>query len=110
PGKAHGPIVARDTFVYFDNDAKVHAPFDAQRLAEQLGTSSSHGAASDHVHRRGVRRNSVTGNRSVTVSSPSRGRQGFSSANPAVCARPRQAAATRSSERANWAPEPLVRG
>lgn len=28
---------SRDVFVYFDNDAKVHAPFDAQRLAERLG-------------------------------------------------------------------------
>jgi len=27
----------RDVFVYFDNDAKVHAPFDALRLAERLG-------------------------------------------------------------------------
>ncbi len=27
----------RDVFVYFDNDAKVYAPFDAQRLAERLG-------------------------------------------------------------------------
>ncbi len=26
----------RDVFVYFDNDAKVHAPFDAQRLTERL--------------------------------------------------------------------------
>jgi uncharacterized protein YecE (DUF72 family) len=26
----------RDIFVYFDNDAKVHAPFDAQRLVERL--------------------------------------------------------------------------
>lgn len=26
----------RDTFVYFDNDAKVHAPFDAIRLRERL--------------------------------------------------------------------------
>ena len=25
-----------DVFVYFDNDAKVHAPFDAQRLSAQL--------------------------------------------------------------------------
>jgi uncharacterized protein YecE (DUF72 family) len=24
-------------YVYFDNDAKVHAPFDAQRLVERLG-------------------------------------------------------------------------
>ena len=26
----------RDVFVYFDNDAKVHAPFDARRLAQRL--------------------------------------------------------------------------
>ncbi len=26
-----------DVFVYFDNDAKVYAPFDAQRLTAQLG-------------------------------------------------------------------------
>jgi len=26
-----------DVFVYFDNDAKVYAPFDAQRLATRLG-------------------------------------------------------------------------
>jgi uncharacterized protein YecE (DUF72 family) len=28
---------AHDVYVYFDNDAKVHAPFDAERLAERLG-------------------------------------------------------------------------
>ena len=27
----------RDVYVYFDNDAKVHAPFDARRLADRLG-------------------------------------------------------------------------
>jgi uncharacterized protein YecE (DUF72 family) len=27
----------RDVYVYFDNDAKVHAPFDAMRLAERVG-------------------------------------------------------------------------
>ncbi|MBT0769342.1 DUF72 domain-containing protein [Kineosporia sp. J2-2] len=27
----------RDVFVYFDNDAKVHAPYDAMALAERLG-------------------------------------------------------------------------
>jgi uncharacterized protein YecE (DUF72 family) len=27
----------RDVFVYFDNDVKVHAPFDATRLAHRLG-------------------------------------------------------------------------
>lgn len=28
---------ARDVYVYFDNDAKVHAPFDAQRLVTAVG-------------------------------------------------------------------------
>ena len=28
---------SRDVFVYFDNDAKVHAPFDAIRLSDRLG-------------------------------------------------------------------------
>jgi uncharacterized protein YecE (DUF72 family) len=28
---------ARDVYVYFDNDAKVHAPFDAERLARLVG-------------------------------------------------------------------------
>jgi uncharacterized protein YecE (DUF72 family) len=32
-----GPDRPRDVYVYFDNDAKVHAPFDAQRLAERVG-------------------------------------------------------------------------
>ena len=27
----------RDVYVYFDNDAKVHAPYDAKRLAERVG-------------------------------------------------------------------------
>ena len=27
----------RDVYVYFDNDAKVHAPFDARRLTERVG-------------------------------------------------------------------------
>jgi uncharacterized protein YecE (DUF72 family) len=26
-----------DVFIYFDNDANIYAPFDAQRLAERLG-------------------------------------------------------------------------
>jgi uncharacterized protein YecE (DUF72 family) len=30
-------VPARDVYVYFDNDAKVHAPFDAMRLIERLG-------------------------------------------------------------------------
>lgn len=29
----------RDAYVYFDNDRKVRAPFDAMRLAEMLGVS-----------------------------------------------------------------------
>ena len=28
-----------DVFVYFDNDAKVHAPFDAIALQERLGVA-----------------------------------------------------------------------
>lgn len=35
-GKQQGDGRSRDVFVYFDNDAKVHAPFDAIRLAERL--------------------------------------------------------------------------
>lgn len=45
-GKDEGYIVLakklkekRDVFVYFDNDAKVHAPFDAIRLAKRLGVN-----------------------------------------------------------------------
>jgi uncharacterized protein YecE (DUF72 family) len=34
---AHWRGEARDVYVYFDNDAKVHAPFDAARLAERVG-------------------------------------------------------------------------
>ena len=34
---AKRPAKRLDVFVYFDNDAKVYAPFDAQRLAAQLG-------------------------------------------------------------------------
>ncbi len=30
------PREPRDVYCYFDNDAKVHAPFDAQRLARRL--------------------------------------------------------------------------
>jgi len=30
---------SRDVFVYFDNDVKVRAPFDAMRLAQKLGAS-----------------------------------------------------------------------
>jgi len=36
----------RDVFIYFDNDAKVYAPFDATRLAKRLGVNwDSQGAA-----------------------------------------------------------------
>ncbi|HEX6069307.1 MAG TPA: DUF72 domain-containing protein, partial [Longimicrobiaceae bacterium] len=35
---------SRDAFVYFDNDAKVHAPKDAARLAERLGVERAAGA------------------------------------------------------------------
>ncbi len=35
-----------DVYVYFDNDIKVHAPFDAMRLAERVGAQRVDGAAS----------------------------------------------------------------
>jgi uncharacterized protein YecE (DUF72 family) len=35
--------VARDVFVYFDNDVKVHAPFDAASLMQKLGQSRAPG-------------------------------------------------------------------
>jgi uncharacterized protein YecE (DUF72 family) len=41
-GRTLGPpadIRPRDVYVYFDNDVKVHAPFDAIALAERLGTT-----------------------------------------------------------------------
>ena len=37
--------VKRDVFVYFDNDAKVHAPFDAIRLAKRLTAGGLAGPA-----------------------------------------------------------------
>lgn len=37
PAKTARATVPRDGFIFFDNDAKVHAPFDAQRLAARLG-------------------------------------------------------------------------
>ena len=33
---AKGKSQSHDLFVYFDNDAKVHAPFDAQTLARKM--------------------------------------------------------------------------
>jgi uncharacterized protein YecE (DUF72 family) len=35
-GREISDDLARDVFVYFDNDAKVHAPFDAIQLAQRL--------------------------------------------------------------------------
>ncbi|PRX27016.1 uncharacterized protein YecE (DUF72 family) [Paraburkholderia sp. BL18I3N2] len=35
----------RDVYCYFDNDAKTHAPFDAQRLIERLGLQAVRSAA-----------------------------------------------------------------
>ena len=37
---ANMPAGARDIYVYFDNDAKVHAPFDALRLVRRLSGQS----------------------------------------------------------------------
>jgi len=36
-GKASKKAKARDVFVYFDNDVKVRAPFDAMSLGRRLG-------------------------------------------------------------------------
>ncbi|MFL6528026.1 MAG: DUF72 domain-containing protein [Chthoniobacterales bacterium] len=36
----HQRRTKRDIYVYFDNDAKVHAPFDAKRLAGRFGIQS----------------------------------------------------------------------
>jgi uncharacterized protein YecE (DUF72 family) len=38
----------RDVYVYFDNDAKVHAPHDARRLAERLGVGNPQPSDSRH--------------------------------------------------------------
>ncbi|KWE36644.1 DUF72 domain-containing protein [Burkholderia territorii] len=35
----------RDVYCYFDNDAKTHAPFDAQRLMERLGVQAREAVA-----------------------------------------------------------------
>jgi uncharacterized protein YecE (DUF72 family) len=37
---------SRDVYVYFDNDSKVHAPFDAAALAERLNCSPASGTES----------------------------------------------------------------
>lgn len=37
--KAERRASGRDVYVYFDNDVKVHAPFDARSLAQRLGVS-----------------------------------------------------------------------
>lgn len=36
------PVREREVFLYFDNDAKVHAPFDAIALAHRLGVRDLH--------------------------------------------------------------------
>jgi uncharacterized protein YecE (DUF72 family) len=43
PGTADG--VKRDVYVYFDNDVKVRAPFDAMSLATKLGLKTAGGGA-----------------------------------------------------------------
>ncbi|WP_369943778.1 DUF72 domain-containing protein [Xanthomonas medicagonis] len=39
-GPAAARRVRRDVYCYFDNDMKVHAPFDARRLAQRLGIAT----------------------------------------------------------------------
>jgi uncharacterized protein YecE (DUF72 family) len=43
---AHDPVrrTRRDVYCYFDNDVKVHAPYDAARLAARLGVPTTLGA------------------------------------------------------------------
>jgi len=36
----HAPVRPREVFVYFDNDVKVRAPFDAMALARRLGVTA----------------------------------------------------------------------
>ncbi|HET8699021.1 MAG TPA: DUF72 domain-containing protein [Gammaproteobacteria bacterium] len=43
--RAPPPRVHRDVYVYFDNDIKVHAPYDAQRLASKLGALAASASA-----------------------------------------------------------------
>ncbi len=40
-GRRSAASLPRDVFVYFDNDAKVHAPYDAKQLADRLGVMTS---------------------------------------------------------------------
>ena len=53
-GTTKGDRRLRPVYVYFDNDAKVHAPFDAIRLAKRLKTTTP---AADHSARCGSVRN-----------------------------------------------------
>ena len=46
PAKAAVRRSTRDVFCYFDNDIKVHAPYDAAHLAAQLGVPT--GIATRH--------------------------------------------------------------
>lgn len=45
--RRRAPAVAQDVYCYFDNDAKVHAPFDALALAARLGQASAARAGAD---------------------------------------------------------------
>jgi uncharacterized protein YecE (DUF72 family) len=40
---------ARDVYCYFDNDVKVKAPFDAQKLIEKLGLARVRSIRSTHA-------------------------------------------------------------
>ena len=40
--KDRPPAVPRDVYLYFDNDAKIKAPFDAERLARRVGLPPLH--------------------------------------------------------------------
>jgi uncharacterized protein YecE (DUF72 family) len=44
PGRAAPRRATREVFCYFDNDVKVHAPYDAAHLAQRLGVATGLGA------------------------------------------------------------------
>ena len=72
--KAPRRRAARDVYVYFDNDVKVHAPYDAAALARRLGLPSELPARPKALDRR--RFEPVRGARPGPARAPARGRAG----------------------------------
>jgi uncharacterized protein YecE (DUF72 family) len=72
--KAPRRRAGRDVYVYFDNDVKVHAPYDAAALARSLGLPSELPARPKALDRR--RFEPVRGARPGSTRAPARGRAG----------------------------------